>query len=207
MAFATYDGAFRQGALRRLGEFGTIASVMDGCACASLSLDSLSAPQVRNALRWLTGRRKRQRLRRMGRRDRQRVAGRTAKATGPERRSTPGRARRREAALQGDGRHRDQAMQAAFADGWPAPGQVDRAGAEWRAVRNRHAQTCNPRAASAPQPSGLRAGGWRRGATAPERNLVIVERCGRPRRRHLRKRKRGWGDAVRRFARTAHTAH
>ena len=36
---------------------------------------------------------------------------------GPERNPPPARGRRREAALQGGGRHRDRAMQAAFADG------------------------------------------------------------------------------------------
>ena len=39
---------------------------------------------------------------------------------GPERNPPPVRGRRREAALQGDGRHRDRAMQAAFADGCSA---------------------------------------------------------------------------------------
>ena len=53
------------------------------------------------------------------------------------------RGMRREAALQGDGRLADQAMQGAFADGWRIAEKAESAVAEWQAVQSRQRARAN----------------------------------------------------------------
>ena len=100
--------------------------------------------------------------------------------------------RRREAALQGDGRYSDQGLQAAFADGWRivetrriGGGGVERCREPKRAKRATVAK-------NAPASRAAFAQTARGEADAPDGNLAIVEGAGRESSRRLREGKRGW---------------
>ena len=146
---------------------------------------------------WLTGRRKRQRLRRNGGHVPPAGKGRGgADANG----SARGRLDAQDAdetAGAGAGRYPDQASHPVAADGSRRPRRTSRAGRERSAAGNRSPQTCQPRGASTP-PAGrpLRRAMAARAGRARTQSSDCGGR-GRPRRRALRKGKHGWVDAPR----------
>ena len=140
-------------------------------------------PSVRVARVWLIGRRKRERLRRIKQHVPTADKGRgKADANG----SARGRLDAQDAAETagaGAGRYSDQARHPVAADGLRRPRTDESRGP--RAERRREPQDADvPTVAdNAPaQPSGLCEEGRRREQDAPERNLLIVERRGWPRR-------------------------
>ena len=166
--------AWVQGACRALGELRTRSPARRPAVLAS---NLVAAPCRLNGS---TGRRRRRKAR-PARREREQVplAGEVTQGrSGAKANPPPGCGRRREAALQGAGRYSDQAMQAAFADGWRIAERGESAVAEWRGAENRSAQTCHRGGERPRKPSGLCAEGWWREPDAPERNLLIVERRG-----------------------------
>ena len=111
--------------------------------------------------------------------------------------SAPRCARRREAALQGDGRLADQAMQGAFADGWRIAEKAESAVAEWQAVQSRQRARANRAPHRPRKPSNLR--GKRRSVkrTHPKAIFRLSSGAVRKRQRCFPHRAHGWGEAVR----------
>ena len=145
--------------------------------------DALRVPSVRFARVWLIGRRKRERLRRINRACADSGQGARQSGCERERARTAGCARRRR---NGGGWRREvfRPSQTPRCGGWIAQTRTDESRGP-RAERRREPQDADvPTVAdNAPaQPSGLCEEGRRREQDAPERNLLIVERRGWPRR-------------------------